>query len=536
MPRLFLALLTVLLPLAVPGAGQQAVTTHHYDNHRTGWNSHETSLTPAAVAGSTFGLLTTVALDDQVDAQPLVVPGVNITAGNFQGTHDVVYVATESNSVYAIDAQSGTILLKANFGTAVHYPLGCANNGPNVGITSTPVIDLSGGALYVMAYTQDSSGPAYRLHALDLGSLVDKVAPRLVAATHKLSDGASYSFNATYQRQRPALLLANGNVYAGFGSFCDSGQNIARGWLIAWNAATLVALPAKQLMDTQASDTDTYFLSSIWMSGFGPAADNSGNIFFVTGNSDNDGTTYDGMTNLQESVVKVSSPLSKILSLFTPSNQASLDQADADFGSGGITLLPDQPGSVPHMAVAAGKRGVLFLMNTDKLGGYSATKNNVLGNYGIGECWCGQSYFQDPSDGLGRVVTSGGRTVGIWKLATSPKPALAKTMSSASVGGGQDPGFFTTVSSNGTGSPVIWAISRPLSHASPAIHLFAFDPETSGTTMQQLFAAPAGSWPHVSGDANLVPVVANGEVFVASYQQLQIFGLKTQILKRPERK
>ncbi len=518
-----------LVPLVLSAAicpSQQAVTTYHYDNRRTGWNSHETTLTPAVLEGVSFGPLATVALDDQVDAQPLVVPGVSITAGAYQGTHDVVYVATEGNSVYAIDAESGTILLQTNLGVPVGRPLGCNNNGPNVGITSTPVIDPTANTLYAMAYTQDATGPSYRLHALDLGSLTDKIAPRIVQESHKLTNGSTFRFNAKYERQRPALLLANGNVYAGFGSFCDLAPSLSRGWLIGWNATTLVPVPAKQLLDTQASDTGDYYLASIWMAGFGPAADDSGNVFVVTGNSDNTGTTYDGVTSLQESVLKFNPNLNKLMSIFTPSNQATLDQEDGDFGSGGVTLLPDQAGPVPHMAVAAGKNGTMFLMNADSLGGFSSKANNVLASHQIGQCWCGLSYFQDPVDGLGRIVSSGGRVAGLWRLTLTPSPALTHIKNSPSIGGGQDPGFFTSISSNGTASPVIWTVSRPASAQAPTIYLLAFDPEAPGTVMKQLYSGAAGTWPNVNGDANLVPVVANGEVFVASYKQLQIFGVK----------
>ena len=141
-----LAVLVFISAGALLAAGQIAVTTYHYDNNRTGWNQSETVLTPANV-GNAFGLMRTVALDDQVDAQPLVVPGVQITAGAYQGTHDVVYVATEHNTVYAIDVHNGTVLLSPNFGPPVPHPLGCNNNGPNVGINSTPVIDLSSNQL-----------------------------------------------------------------------------------------------------------------------------------------------------------------------------------------------------------------------------------------------------------------------------------------------------------------------------------------------------------------------------------------------------
>ena len=507
-------------------AGQAAVTTYHYDNNRTGWNQHETVLTPANVGSASFGLLRSVALDDQVDGQPLVVPGVTITAGSHQGKHDVVYVATEGNTIYAIDAESGTILLNPNFGKPLTYPLGCNNNGPNVGINSTPVIDLASNTMYVVIYTRDANVPTYRVHALDLGSLTDKVTAQVVVASHTLTNGTTFNFNATYQRQRPGLLLANGNVYAGFGSFCDLGANLSRGWLLGWTTGSLAPLSGNQLFDTQPTSPHSFFLSSIWMSGYGLVADDSGNILFVTGNSDYSGTTYDGVSNVQESVVKVSSDLTTMLDLFTPSNQASLDQSDADFGSGGLLLLPDQPGSKPHLAVAAGKVGSMFLLNADNLGGYSTLKNNVLGTYTVGGCWCGQSYFVD-TDGVGRVVSSGGRAVKVWKVSTSPRPALVKVGTSPYVTGGQDPGFFTSISSNGTTNPIIWALSRP-PNSSPRspVNLYAFNPDaTAGSTLTQLFKGVAGFWPNVTGNSNLVPVVANGEVFVASNQVLRIFGL-----------
>jgi hypothetical protein len=520
------------LAAASTAASQTAVTTYHNDTYRTGWNSTETVLTPANVASSQFAQLGKVTLNDQVDAQPLLVPGVNITAGSSQGTHDVVYVVTESNTVYAIDANTFTVLLTRDLGKPVSFPLGCNNNGPNVGINSTPVIDTGSNTLYLIDYVQESSGPAHRLHALDLGSLADKKPPQTVSASHTLIDGTTFVFNATYQRQRPALLEANGNIYAGFGSFCDFGANLSRGWLLGWNASTLAPLSANHLNDTQASNPDSFFLSSIWMSGYGLAADDSGNILFVTGNSDYSGTTYDGVTNIQESVVKVSPDLTTALDLFTPSNQASLDQGDQDFGSGGVMVLPDQPGSTPHLAVAAGKYGDMYFMNEDDLGGYSTLANNVLGTYVIGGCWCGESYFIDPKDGAARVVSSGGSQVNVWKLQTSPSPSLTGLIHSPVIPSGyQDPGLFTSVSSNGRKSPVIWALSRPVSQQSDEIALYAFNPDSSGATMARLFSGVAGVWPNINGNANLVPMVANGKVYVATYRQLRIFGLTPQASK-----
>ncbi|MFZ0417480.1 MAG: hypothetical protein WAM04_05215 [Candidatus Sulfotelmatobacter sp.] len=509
-------------------AAQTAVTTYHNDNYRTGWNSTETVLTPANVTSSTFGLLAKVTVDDQVDAHPLIVPGVNITAGSNQGTHDVAYIATGNDTVYAIDANVGTVLLSTSLGKPVFAPLGCNNNGPHVGIDSTPVIDSGSNTLYLIAYTQDTTGPTYRIHALDLGSLTDKLTPVVVSASHTLTDGTTFNFNATYQRQRPGLLEANGNIYAGFGSFCDYSANISRGWLLGWNASTLAPLSANQLNDTLASTPDDFFLASIWMSGYGPAADDSGNVLFVTGNSDYSGNTYNGVTSIQESAVKVAANLTSVLDLFTPSNQASLDEGDVDFGSGGLLVLPDQPGSIPHLAVAAGKYGSMYLMNEDDLGGYSTTGNNVLGTYQVGACWCGESYFVNPTDGAARIVSSGGNQVKVWKLQTSPKPKLTLVAQSTSLKSGQFGGFFTSVSSNGNASPIIWALTRPQSQSSNAIGLYAFNPEAGGRTLAALFHANAGAWPNFGGDSNQVPVVANGKVYVASNKQLQIFGLTPQ--------
>lgn len=520
-----LALICLVAGLSSLSA-QTAVLTYHNNNYRTGWNSTETVLTPANVNASQFGLLTLVNLDDEVDAEPLLVPGVNITSGNYKGEHDVVYIVTGSNTVYAIDANAGTVLLTQDLGAPVPDPLGCLNNGPNVGITSTPVIDTTSNTMYLIAYVEESAGPAYYIHALDLGSLTDKVSPVLIAASHTMTNGMTFAFNAKYQRQRPALLEANGNIYAGFGSFCDYSANVSRGWLLGWNTGTLEPVTANQLFDIQATDPDTFFLSSIWMSGYGLAADDSGNILFVTGNSDYSGTTYDGLTNIQESVIKVSSDLTTLADLFTPSNWSHLDETDGDFGAGGAMILPDQTGSTPHLAVAAGKAGTMFFMNEDDLGGYSPTVNNVLGSYAIGGCWCGESYFVDPSDNAGRVVTSGGSHVEVWKLLTSPGPKLTAVADSPALHTGQNGGFFTAVSSNGTVSPIIWAVSRPVYKTNGDVYLYAFNPESSGKTMTTLFSAVGGYWPNINGDSNLVPLVANGKVYVASYQQLRIFGLK----------
>jgi hypothetical protein len=504
-------------------AAQTAVPMHHNDHYRTGWNSTETVLTPSNVNSSQFGLIATVAVDDQVDAQPLVVPGVTITAGNYQGVHNVVYVVTGNDTVYAIDASAGTILLSNHLGAPVKQPFGCINSGPNIGITSTPVIDTSSGTLYLIAYTQLSTGPAYILHALNLGNLTDTVTPQVISASHPLTNGTTFNFNARYQRQRPALLEANGNIYAGFGSFCDFYPNVTRGWLLGWNAATLAPLASNKVFQTQAIDPGQWFLTSIWMSGAGPASDDSGNVVFVTANSDPSGTTYDGVTSIQHSVVEMSSDLSTLVDLFTPYDWALLDENDTDFGSGAVLVLPDQAGSIPHLAVAAGKAGDMFLMNENNLGGYSPTTNNVLGTYAIGKCWCAESYFMNGSTPT--IVTGGGTAIRVYSLATSPSPAL-NLVSSTSITTGQIGGVFTSISSNGGATPIIWALSRPVG-TNPNMTLYAFNPnqKASGGGMTLLYSTVAGQWPNIGGNSNQLPTIANGMVYVASYQELNIYGL-----------
>ncbi len=490
-------------------SAQVSVTTYHNDNLRTGWNSSETMLTQSAVRGGKFGQLFSVSLDDQVDAQPLVATNVTI---NGQQYTTVVYVATENNSVYAIDPTSGTVILQTNFGSPVPNPLGCNNNGPNVGIDSTPVIDAANGILYVITYTND--GPTYRIHALSLSTLTDTVTPVVVTASGMLTNGNTYQFNPSVNRQRPALLLSNSSVYAGFGSFCDFAADQSRGWVLGWQAGTLTPLAANKLTNVRSSSQDNFFLTAVWMSGYGLAANAAGSVFFVTGNSDYSGNSYNRVTNISESAAQMSSDLTTLQGLFTPSNYVNLEQGDGDFGSGGLMLLPPQPGNHPDLAVAAGKDGNLYLLNADSL-------KKVLSSYQIGGCWCGPSYFQG-SDGLGRVVSSGGNTVGVWKV-KGLRPKLVLKTQWSGVANGQNGGFFTSVSSNGTtsGSAIVWAIGRPTDNNPADIYLYAVNPDKG----QILFTGLAGQWPNTGGDSNTVPVAANGQVYVASNQMLTIFGL-----------
>jgi hypothetical protein len=297
---------------------------------------------------------------------------------------------------------------------------------------------------------------------------------------------------------------------------------------LGWQASTLAPLAANRLANTFA--TGSYFLSSIWMSGYGiAAAPTSGNLFFSTGNSGPG--TYDGVRNIQESVAKVDPQLVNLLDIFTPSNENVLDASDGDLSSGGVLLLPSQPGPFPNLAVTAGKTGRMFLLNRASLGRFTpGGPNNVLDIKKIGNCWCGPSYFTGP-DGVGRVVSSGGGSnstqITVWKVQTSPTVAFVQEGAALPVASGQDPGTFTTVSSNGTqaGTAIIWATGRPTDPSPATVNLYAFAATPSSGTLSLLFSSPAGSWPNTGGNANIVPLVANGHVFVASNQQLTIFGL-----------
>ncbi len=508
---------------ALPGDS----TTYHYDDYRTGWNPAETVLTPAVVGSGAFGLVQQVALDEQVDAQPLFLGGEMIAG---QGVHDVVYVATENDTVYAIDAATGAVLLKNTLGAAVPVtalPGECGNNSNNMGINSTPVIDRTAGLMYLITYTYENAVPVFRLHALSLATLQDTVPPVAVSGASSYKNGTPVNFVSANNRQRAALLETGGTIYAGFASWCDINANVSRGWVLGWNAATLSALPVSQLFNRRPKSPDTFFLSSVWMSGYGIASDDNGSVFVVTGNSDYSGTTYNKTTNLAESVVKLSADLTTVEDFYTPTGVdgwAPLDRGDQDFGSAGVLLLPPQAGTYPNLAVAAGKTGPMYLLNRDHLGGLG-THAVTLGAYPNDGCWCGQSYYVG-SDGVGRVVESTGDTIRVWKIVTGPKPKPQLVLESTSPGlnSGQDPGFFTSISSNGTqaGTAVIWAVARPVDLDPANVTLQAFDPANGSAAV---FSAVAGSWPFACcANANLVPVVGHGHVFVASYGTLSIFG------------
>ena len=532
-----LAIAAALVALSAPVACRASaadVLTYHNDTNRTGWFSAETTLTPANVGPSTFGLLTTVTLDGRVDAEPL---GAFAQPIDGQGTHDVVYVATEGDTVFALDAESGATLWTRNFGTPVPYQFkdGDDNVYPVMGILSTPVIDRTRNVLYVVADTY-AEGDTFTLHAIALNNGSDSVTPVQVSATETLQKRQTWKFNPRHQLQRPALLEANGNIYLTFGSTGDIQPSISRGFIIRYDAGTLAPLDSALTDISVENQYSPFYLSSIWQSGFGPAADSSGNVYFSTGNSNWQKASYKAHVNYPDSVLEISPDLSTLLQSFTPSNYFQLDQGDVDLGSGGTLVLPDQPGAYPHLAVAGGKDGRVWLLNRDDMGGFRAHANRVLDVETMGSCWCGPAYYVG-SDGRARIVTGGGNGVAVWALGTSAPKLIAEgsTGSGPVDGYPDDGGTIPVVSSNGTvaASAVVWFVQRPQSSEDQdpgtPVTLWAYDP---GNLKKALFSAQAGTWTHaVNSNANLVPTVAGGHVYVASNEQLQIFGLLNQSIR-----
>jgi hypothetical protein len=527
--------LTFLSLAAYAGEKQSApapqdVVTYHGDNYRTGWFSAETQLTVANVTPSTFGLLHTIALDGRVDAEPLFVSGQTIQG---KGVHDVIYVATEANSVYALDASSGSLLWHSSFGIPVPYQYKSYDDNvfPVMGILSTPVIDPTAGIIYFVADSLAGGVDVFRLHAVSLSTGRDVAGPATIQFSETLSDGTQWTFDPHYELQRPGLLEANGSIYITFGSNGDIVPTQSRGTILRYDATTLLPLTG-QLTDKLRETSNPYYLSSIWQSGYGPAADPNGDIFFSTGNSDPNTPSYSPAFNRPDSMVRLSSDLLTLKDSFTTYDYFRLDQGDSDVGSGGMLLLPNQTGLIPHLAVAGGKDGRAFLLNRDNLGGYvQGGPNNVVQTITMGGCWCGPAYFVG-SDGAARVFTGGGNGVVGWKLHTFPAVQLiqeSSTGSGAVSGLPDNGGVVPVVSSNGTaaGTGIVWFVQKPSSSSdqNPGTPL-TLRAYAASNLSQQLISILGGTWTHASNsNANIVPTVASGKVYVASNQQLLIFGL-----------
>lgn len=504
----WLEVAVVLLLIPVMGAAQN-VTTRNYDNFRTGWDSQELTLTQSNVGPTTFqqtGIVET--LDEQVDAQPLVLSNQEIN-GTFYPT--VVYVATENNSVYAIDGLAGTILLHVTLESAAPiskiFSGSCSNNSNNIGINSTPVIDATAGRLYVVTATTQGGTLTFHLHALSVATLADQVTPLTITPP----SGTSVN------RQRAALTLFNGGVLIPFASFCDSSAPTL-GFV---TYANMNVTPAAQT----SFQTSRSFLDSVWMSGGGPAVYGN-SIYFLTGNG-NHSLTPPPTTELPHAIVQLTgssaTPLSLTYSTATVPD-TSIIGTDKDYGAGGVMIVPAGTptaigsGTTASFLTGAGKTGNQYLFRT----GLGAAIQSLP----VGACWCGPSYFTG-SDGVGHVVTGGGTTLQLNTVnSASLTPAASVQLPAKATG---DPGVWSTVSSNGiaAGTGVIWTVSGPDSN--DYLTLYAYN----ANSLSLLFSAPAGIWDHVGGNANVVPVVSNGHVYVASDGEVRIFSLTKGAIPLP---
>jgi hypothetical protein len=490
------------------------VLDYHYDLNRTGWNQSETDLTPANVSSTNFGQLTTLNVDGNVFAQPLLVSNFTMPDNS---VHDVLVVATGHDSVYAFDAQSYAVLWQVSLGTSQSSnDVGCGDVVPEYGISSTPAIVRNGSnsaTIYLVAATEPAQYSFHtQLHALDLGTGQDIMPPVEIAPTAKLKSGGTISFDPQNQWSRTSLAYTNGNLYVGIGSHCDNNAGGISGWMLDYKASTLKLLHHFHTIETSQG----YELSSIWMGGFAPAIDANGNIFAVTGN----GAFRDH--DWGESVLRLPPDLKNVADHFTPASWQSLNNGDTDFGSGGVMLLPTVQGqTAPPMAVAMGKDATLYLLNQTKLGGVKAGDAGALQAQRVGGSgggvWGGPAYYLSANGGIVYYQINGD-VLRAYSVATGATPSLTQVATGDSYAGYG--GSLPIVSSNGAaaGTGVVWLIRR-----GATVQLEAYDAVALGSP---LFAANAGVWSNKNyGNSFLTAMEANGRVYVPAYKTVTVFGL-----------
>ncbi len=532
-----LCLVAVLLATLLPsGSAQVSVWTQHNDTARTGANTNETVLTPSNVNQSTFGRLFTHPVDGYVYAQPLYVPNVAIAG---EGTHNVLFVATQHNSVYAFDADSASganssPLWQASFisppgtNTVPNGDVGSGDIVPEIGITSTPAIDTNTGTLYVEVKTKENGTYRHRLHALDITSGAEKLGGPVriqatVNGTGADSAGGRVAFNDLKHMCRPGLLLLNGVVYAAYASHGD--QNPYHGWLLGYDAQTL------QQVGVYNTSPNGYW-SGIWQSGNGPAADGNGDIYFETGNArggDNVATNFvdPNSYTLCESFVKVattnSSPTNNLImtDYFTPCNQGTLNNGDTDLGSGGNLVLPDSVGSAahPHLLVGCGKEGKIYLLDRDNMGRYNSVNDNQIVQSlpgAVGGTWSSPAFFNNQIyyQGSGDVMKA-------FRFSNGLLVAAPASRSTTPFG---YPGATPSISANGTSAGIAWALQTDgYGSSGPAI-LHAYSAANLATELYN--SGQTGVRDRLGvGVKYTVPTIANGKVYVGSQYSVSAFGL-----------
>ena len=497
------------------------VFTHHNDNARTGQNVKEYALSPSTVSDTTFGKLFSCTLDapGYVYAEPLYIANLTMNDGK---KHNVVFVVTESDWVYAYDADSSSCqqLWKKSMLAPGETTVPFADTAelhdltPEIGITSTPVIDVDAGLIYVCAKSKDVNVYFHRLHALNLATGAEPVAPVLITAPN---------FVPLFHLQRPALLLHNGTVYVAFGSHGDN--NTYQGWLMGYNATTL----AQQFVWSTTDPTSGNNEGAIWQCGGGPAVDDAGNVYLETANGNFDADS--GGINYSDSVMKLSSS-GVVLDYFTPSNESILALDDVDLGSSPAMVLPNSVGSGahPHLLLASGKPGYLFLLDRDNLGKFNSVLNQDMQEVPVlpnTQFKIGGGVFGSPAYWNGNIYVAANKD--FLKHFTIKTGVISAAPLSQSAGPYNGRGLSPSVSANGTSGGIVWAIDvsgypsgNPPTPAAPAI-LNAYDATNLG---HQLYSSPTTG----TGAAGLttkfsVPTVANGKVYIGTQGQFDVFGL-----------
>jgi hypothetical protein len=526
--RVICLVLMLLVCCSVAALAQVNVYMRGYNTSRTQANLQETILTPQNVSPNNFGKLFTVHTDGEIYTQPLFVSNLAIAGG----THNVVFVGTTFNTVYAIDADNGTVYWKQNFG----YPIIAEDvqNDNNIswytgiGIIGTPVIDPDTNILYVVNGHQPQSGQqsfTYYLNALDIttGDPVNG-SPKQISASYSTPDLTTPEvFQAKTQNQRCGLTLANGNIYMCFGSHQDIMPYT--GWMLAYNKSTLnqVAVYAVTTIGSEGG---------IWMAGQAPVVDGAGNLYVSTGNGSS-GTTPNGLYQTGESIIKLS-PSLQLLDYFTPFNAASLSAGDMDLASAGVIMVPNT-----NYVLGGGKQGVLYLLNTNNMGHFNASHDNVQQEFqaifgqGTSHIHGTASYFDSGTNGPtlyiwgeNDVLRSFSYNSNTGTINTTPRATSTMTAPVTNNDGAM-PGGFTTISANGNSNAILWA-STPYNgnaagNSNPS---FAGD----GLVQGVLYAFDANTlkvlWSDKNNDGRdeiglfakyVPPMVANGKMYVPNF-------------------
>lgn len=509
------------LALVLAAGGTQAgtdVLTYKNDLGRTGQNQTETTLTPANVTASSFGLLRVLAADGKVDAQPLYVSDLTVAGA----ARDVAIIASEHDSVYAYDVDTGASLWHVSLlptGESTSDARHCGQVKPEIGITSTPVIDRNAGrhgTVYVVAMSKERGAYHQRLHALDLTTGAELLnGPTEIAATFPTAGGTTVFSPGRYE-ERAALLLSQGVLYTSWTSHCDIAPYT--GWIIAYDAATLTRGAVLNVAPNSRAGP------AIWMSGGGPAADAEGNVFLLTGNgafeTQLDANGFPSGHDYGNSFLKMTTTGHglAVADYFTVSDEIAASKADRDLGSGGVLLLPnlaDASGTERHLMVGAGKDGNLYVVDRDSLGKFDPGANHIwqeLRGVLPGGIWSTPAYYN------GTVYY--GDVGSPLKAFPITQAKLANAAQSQSASSFAYPGTAPSVSANGNHDGIVWA----LENSNPAV-LHAYDATNLAHELYDSAAAPESRDRLGPGNKFVTPTIADGKVFVATTTGVAVFGL-----------